>query len=253
MPLRRARELPLPAVVPRGEAPARRRPLGALHGVAFRLRPGDGQGPRAYLDRQPYFQQMPRFLVIETAIHWIDTFRFLMGEVDGRLRAAAARQSGDRRRGCRLRGVRVRGRRDAASSTATASTTTSRRTRAGRWARCGSRATAACCGSTATRGCGGSRITATKTEHAYDRGPDDTFGGGCCEWLQRHVVAHLRAGAPVENTARDYLANLRVQEAVYRIAAATRRARACRVRPAAVGRPVAPAQRPPTDTKEEAP
>ncbi|MEO8347166.1 MAG: Gfo/Idh/MocA family oxidoreductase, partial [Betaproteobacteria bacterium] len=55
--------------------------LGTLHSVAFRLRPGDGQGPRAYLDRQPYFQQMQRFLVMETAIHWIDTFRFLMGEV----------------------------------------------------------------------------------------------------------------------------------------------------------------------------
>ena len=34
---------------------------------------GDGQGPRAYLDRQPYFQTMPRLLVHETAIHWIDT------------------------------------------------------------------------------------------------------------------------------------------------------------------------------------
>ena len=55
--------------------------LGTLHSVAFRLRPGDGQGPRAYLDRQPYFQQMPRFLVTETAIHLIDTFRFLMGDV----------------------------------------------------------------------------------------------------------------------------------------------------------------------------
>src|SRR6185436_16129600 len=55
--------------------------LGALHGIAFRLRPGDGQGARAYLDRQPYFQKMPRLLVHETAIHWIDSFRYLMGEV----------------------------------------------------------------------------------------------------------------------------------------------------------------------------
>ena len=55
--------------------------LGVPHSVAFRLRPGDGQGPRAYLDRQPYFQTMPRLLVVETAIHWIDTFRFLLGEV----------------------------------------------------------------------------------------------------------------------------------------------------------------------------
>ncbi|MCB1968415.1 MAG: Gfo/Idh/MocA family oxidoreductase, partial [Candidatus Accumulibacter sp.] len=55
--------------------------LGVLHSAAFRLRPGDGQGAQAYLDRQPYFQQMPRLLVYETAIHWIDTFRFLIGEV----------------------------------------------------------------------------------------------------------------------------------------------------------------------------
>lgn len=55
--------------------------FGRLHSVAFRMRPGDGQGPRAYLDRQPYFQQMPRFLVHETVVHLIDTFRMLMGEV----------------------------------------------------------------------------------------------------------------------------------------------------------------------------
>ncbi len=54
--------------------------IGDILQLTFRLRPGDGQGPRAYLDRQPYFQKMPRFLVRETAAHWIDTFRFLMGE-----------------------------------------------------------------------------------------------------------------------------------------------------------------------------
>ena len=57
--------------------------LGQPWQVTFRLRPGDGRGPRAYLDRQPYFQMMERFLVHETAVHWIDTFRFLMGEVTG--------------------------------------------------------------------------------------------------------------------------------------------------------------------------
>ena len=55
--------------------------FGRLHGISFRLRPGDGQGPRAYLDRQPYFQTMPQLLVRETAVHFIDTFRYLMGEV----------------------------------------------------------------------------------------------------------------------------------------------------------------------------
>lgn len=55
--------------------------IGTPWQVTFRLRPGDGQGPEAYLDRQPYFQKMQRFLVHETAIHWVDTFRYLMGEV----------------------------------------------------------------------------------------------------------------------------------------------------------------------------
>jgi predicted dehydrogenase len=56
--------------------------FGRVHGISFRLRPGDGQGPRAYLERQPYFQTMPQFLVRETAVHFIDTFRYLLGEVE---------------------------------------------------------------------------------------------------------------------------------------------------------------------------
>lgn len=47
----------------------------------FRMRMGDGWGADAYLNRQPYFRDMPRLLVYETGIHFIDTFRFLFGEV----------------------------------------------------------------------------------------------------------------------------------------------------------------------------
>ncbi|PRY20929.1 putative dehydrogenase [Aliiruegeria haliotis] len=55
--------------------------IGTVLQCTFRLRPGDGQGPEAYLDRQPYFQTMEKFLVRETAVHWVDTFRYLMGPV----------------------------------------------------------------------------------------------------------------------------------------------------------------------------
>ncbi|MGI9363561.1 MAG: Gfo/Idh/MocA family protein, partial [Rhizobiaceae bacterium] len=55
--------------------------LGQIYRATFRLRPGDGQGADAYLDRQPYFQTMERFLIHETAIHYVDVFRFLFGEV----------------------------------------------------------------------------------------------------------------------------------------------------------------------------
>ncbi|SFJ53285.1 Gfo/Idh/MocA family protein [Jannaschia pohangensis] len=57
--------------------------IGQVWNLTFQMRTGDGQGPRAYLDRQPYFQQMPRLLIHETGVHYLDTFRFLLGEPAG--------------------------------------------------------------------------------------------------------------------------------------------------------------------------
>lgn len=54
--------------------------IGLFQNAMFRFRPGDGQGPQAYMERQPYFQKMSRFLVHETAVHWIDTFGYLFGD-----------------------------------------------------------------------------------------------------------------------------------------------------------------------------
>ena len=55
--------------------------IGDVHSMYFRSRMGDGWGENAYIPRQPYFRTYPRFLVYENAIHFIDTFRFLFGEV----------------------------------------------------------------------------------------------------------------------------------------------------------------------------
>ena len=46
----------------------------------LRIRSGDGAGERP-LPSQPYFAAMPRLLFFETAIHHLDTFRFLFGEI----------------------------------------------------------------------------------------------------------------------------------------------------------------------------
>jgi predicted dehydrogenase len=55
--------------------------IGAPHTLTYRHRAAD-----ALLDppfpNQPYFREMPRFLVLETVVHFIDTARFLLGEVD---------------------------------------------------------------------------------------------------------------------------------------------------------------------------
>ncbi len=52
-----------------------------LHTITMRTRLGDGWGEDAYLSRQPYFRSMPRLLIHETGVHFIDTFRFLAGEI----------------------------------------------------------------------------------------------------------------------------------------------------------------------------
>lgn len=57
--------------------------IGEPHSIYFRSRMGDGWGQQAYIPRQPYFRQYPRFLVYENGIHFIDTFRYLFGEVAG--------------------------------------------------------------------------------------------------------------------------------------------------------------------------
>jgi D-apiose dehydrogenase len=188
--------------------------LGDLHGISFRLRTGDGQGPHAYLDRQPYFQTMPRLLVAETAVHFIDTFRYLMGEVTAvyaRLRKLNPVIAGE----------------DAALITFEFASgaagmfdgnrlndhpaTNPRRTLGEMWLE-GSKGV--------LRLDGDARLWwkphhANEFEHVYDRGPDNTFGGGACGALQAHVVHALANQEPCENTAQDYLSNLLVQEAVY--------------------------------------
>ena len=55
--------------------------IGEVTGVYFQMRMGDGWGQNAYLTRQPFFREYPRLLIYETGVHFIDTFRFLFGEI----------------------------------------------------------------------------------------------------------------------------------------------------------------------------
>jgi len=52
-----------------------------LHSLYFRSRMGDGWGENAYISRQPYFRDYPRLLVFENGVHFIDTYRYLAGEI----------------------------------------------------------------------------------------------------------------------------------------------------------------------------
>ena len=187
--------------------------FGRLHGISFRLRPGDGQGASAYLDRQPYFQTMPQLLVRETAVHFIDSFRYLMGEVravSARLRrlnpVIAGEDAGlitfefdDERMGV-FDGNRLNGH----------PADDLRRTLGEMWLE----------GEAGVlRLDGQARLWwmphgGSEAEHVYERGGATAFGGACTA-LQAHVLAHLERGSPLENAAHDYLANLDVQAAIY--------------------------------------
>jgi D-apiose dehydrogenase len=48
--------------------------------AGYCMRSGDGWGPTPY-PVQPYFRSMERLLVYEMVVHFLDTFRYLMGEI----------------------------------------------------------------------------------------------------------------------------------------------------------------------------
>src|SRR6185436_2347718 len=163
----------------------------------------------------PYFQKMPRLLVHETAIHWIDSFRYLMGEVVSvfaslrRINPAIAGEDA---------GYIVFEFAGGATGLFDGNrlndhvAANPRRTMGEMWLE----------GSNGVlRLDGEARLwwkphQRHEVEHRYDRGPANTFGGGACGALQAHVADFFLRGTPLENSGKAYLQNLRVQEAVYR-------------------------------------
>jgi D-apiose dehydrogenase len=190
---------------------------GDILDVNFYLRPGDGQGLNAYLARQPYFQTMERFLVHETAIHLVDTFRYLFGEVTSvyaDLRrcnnAIKGEDSGiiifDFNKNLRavFNGNRLL---DHASSN-------TRRTM-GELLIEGTRGTISLDGE--------ARIWIREFGEAQAREinypwHDKNFGGDCVFQCIEHIVEHFIAGTPLENTGHDYLDNIYIENAIYQSA-----------------------------------
>jgi D-apiose dehydrogenase len=55
--------------------------FGTPFHLGFLMRTGDGRGSTAYRV-QPYFRDMPRLLIYETFVHFLDTYRYLAGEIE---------------------------------------------------------------------------------------------------------------------------------------------------------------------------
>ena len=189
--------------------------LGEIYQATFRLRPGDGQGPDAYLARQPFFREMPRFLLHETAIHFVDTFRFLLGEAEEVY--AEFRQLNPVIKG-EDAGVIMMTHANGARSVFDGNRLSdhiadNRRKTMGELLIEGAAGTLRLDGDGRLwrRSFGDNQETPVSFEYE-DRG----FGGDCVKALQAHVVRHLREGALLENTAQAYLRNIEIEDAAYR-------------------------------------
>lgn len=191
--------------------------IGALHQMSFRMRPGDGQGPDAYLNRQPYFQKMPRFLIHETGVHWIDTFLFLAGppkRVFADLRqmnpVIAGEDAGtlvfDHGNGVRsmLDGNRLLD--HAATDT---------RCTMGEGLFEGTKGTLTLLGDGSVQHRAFGSLEQTEVLSATD---GTGFAGDSVYNLQSHIVRALTDGSPFENSARDYLRIVEIEDALYRSA-----------------------------------
>ena len=196
--------------------------IGEVYQATFRLRPGDGQGPDAYLGRQPYFQKMERFLVHETAIHLIDVFRCFFGEVrtvTAELTQLNPHIAGEDAGYIILNfdgGVRALFDGNRLSDHVAEDR---RRTIGDMWVE----------GSQGTIRLSGDGEIFIRAFGSNDEAPvtfDWTprgFAGDSVYETQKQILAHLTQDTPVANTARDYLANLRAEEAVYRSSGTGRR------------------------------
>jgi predicted dehydrogenase len=197
--------------------------LGDIYQASFRIRPGDGQGPRAYLDRQPYFQTMTRFLVHETAIHLIDVMRAMLGEVTAvyadlrRLNPAIKGEDAGLivlEFGSGARGL-IDGNRLADHQAR------DRRYTIGEMLVEGSKGALRLTGDGELR----HRAFGSNVEEGvvYPRGPDRGFAGDSVYNTIRAAIDGLAGRAPLVNSGRDYLVNLAIEQAVYESSAGGRR------------------------------
>ncbi|MEO0828969.1 MAG: Gfo/Idh/MocA family oxidoreductase [Pseudomonadota bacterium] len=188
--------------------------VGPVRQMTFRLRPGDGQGPDAYLARQPYFQKMERFLVHETAVHWIDTFRFLLGQpraVYADLRRNNPAIAGEDAGYLILhfdQGVRALfdGNRLLDHPAENPRLTMGEALLEGDL------------GALSLSGEGGlalRRFGEREPEFLLQPRHYAGFGGDCVHALQAHVTNAMRGSGAVENSGRDYLVVRRIAEAAY--------------------------------------
>ncbi|MBO6919933.1 MAG: Gfo/Idh/MocA family oxidoreductase [Rhizobiaceae bacterium] len=198
--------------------------LGEIYQSRYYLRPGDGRGPDAYLSRQPAFQAMPRLLIHETGVHFIDLFRWMSGEISNvyadirKLNPVIAGED------C---GIVIMNHENGSQSIIDGNrlsdhpTDNLRRTM-GVMQIEGEKGTIDLngLGEITFRPFGSTISKNIPISLEMDR---NAFGGGCVKALCKHILLAANGEGEFENEAHDYLAVIKASEATYQSAEQARR------------------------------
>jgi D-apiose dehydrogenase len=187
--------------------------IGDFTHIHFLMRTGDGWGEEAYLARQPFFREYPRLLLYETGVHFIDTFRFLLGDV-----ASVVAETK------RLNPV-IRGE-DAGQLLLKFQNGSTAIWDANRYNESDAESPRFTFGELRIDGTAGHLVMdagstvrvkrlgepAAELEYARER---KNFAGDCVYFLQRHFVDCMLSGQEFESSGLDYLKNVRIVDAAY--------------------------------------
>lgn len=188
-----------------------------IFSIQHRMRTGDGWSENAYLDRQPYFRDMPRLLMHETGIHFIDVFRYLLGKVDAvyaRLRKLNSRIAGE---DC---GLVIFNFANGCQGVFDANRYNESRALNPRYT----------FGEMVIEGQNGAinlhndgriyvkNLGRAEVEISYQH-LNINFAGDCVFNIQHHFIDCLQTNKPFETNMDDYLINLKIEEAIYTSAA----------------------------------
>lgn len=184
-----------------------------IFSLNHRMRMGDGWADDAYLARQPYFREMKRFLIHETGIHFVDVFRYLLGNI----RSVYAR--------LRKLNTNIHGE-DCAIVLFEFANGSQGVFDANRFNETNAKNPRYTFGEMLIEGNKGTirldsdgsiwlhQLGKNEIEIAYDH-KDVNFSGDCVFYIQKHFIDSLQSGSPFETNLNDYLNNLRIQEAIY--------------------------------------
>lgn len=187
-----------------------------IYTINLRMRMGDGWQEDAYMNRQPYFREMEKLLIYETGIHFIDVFRYLCGDiskVNAKLKTLNPNIKGE----------------DFAWVNFDFANGTLGFLDANRYNETTAEDPRLTFGFVLIDGDKGSiklyedgKITIKNLGEAERAHPYHfekiSFAGDCVYTTQKHFIDCLVSGNVFETNTRDYLNNLKVQEAIYKSA-----------------------------------